>query len=106
MADEKPIPSTAVLLLLAVLGGSGTNLATRVISPPRDDPWTGTQAKASHDILNEKINLCKGEVDKCNAKLDDGKSREHDKIFFWTERVKRLEDEILLLYSIGESSGY
>jgi len=87
MADEKPIPSVAVLVLLAVVGGSGTNLATRIIAPPRSDPWTGTQAREAHARLSR-------EIDQCNDRLSTGKSREHERITYINKRLSDVESRL------------
>lgn len=52
---EQKIPSPITLLLIALLGGGGSNLAGRLIAPPREDPWTGTQAREAHSRMEQQI---------------------------------------------------
>ncbi len=73
MADEKPAPSTTVLVLLAILGGGSTNLASNVFgSNPRVDPWTGTDAKEAHKkfVTKERVNYLQLRIERLESKHD------------------------------------
>jgi len=87
MADEKPIPSSLVLAFIAFLGGGTVDLTGRLLVPARPDPWTGTQAKSAHELLQKDIDFCK-------AELGEGRSREHDTIQGLKYRVTTIERQL------------
>ncbi len=73
MADEKQVPSTTMLVLLAVLGGGSTNIASRALGPTeRPDPWTGTQANAAHSRLasTERVNYLQLRLEALEKKIN------------------------------------
>ena len=45
-----------VMILIALIGGGGTNYAFNRAKPPRPDPFTGTQARFMEERLNARLN--------------------------------------------------
>ena len=49
--DEIKVPA---LVVMAVLAGSGSSLGINLLSDPRPDPWTGSDARTSHNAMREE----------------------------------------------------
>lgn len=45
--------SVLTVVLAALLAGSGSSLGIQALSDPRPDPWTGTDARESHRLMEE-----------------------------------------------------
>lgn len=52
-------PAPWVLVLVALLGGSGSNLGWNIVKDPRPDPFTGTQGKE----LSKRIDKIENWID-------------------------------------------
>lgn len=69
--DEKQqIRNYVLLAFVAFLGGGGGTVASQVINPPRPDPWTGTQAREAHRLIERRIEVVEFHHSRIEERLD------------------------------------